>query len=139
MSPNSLVWKRFWVIHLKFYRNCTFPQNLRTRKSGEITVFYAAEIFMKIQEHYLRDLILKKEVIEKMHEQQKTVPDKNKKTHHSRYIGRTYIAVSPKIIFFRVNLKTENSIYQNQQFQSNLQHKTSQITQKRFDIGNTKI
>ena len=69
MSPNSLVWKRFRVIHLKFYRNCTFPQNLRTRKSGGITVFYAAEIFMKIQEHYLRDLILKKEVIEKMHEQ----------------------------------------------------------------------
>ena len=46
MSPNSLVWKRFRVIHLKFYRNCTFPQNLRTRKSGEITVFYAAEIII---------------------------------------------------------------------------------------------
>ena len=39
ISPDFLVWK--------FCGNCAFPQNFRTRKSGEITVFFAVVEYSK--------------------------------------------------------------------------------------------
>ena len=36
----------FRLNRLKFYGNCTFPQNLRTTKLGTSTVFYAVKIIL---------------------------------------------------------------------------------------------
>ena len=37
------------MIRQKLCRNCAFPQNFHTRKLGEITVFYAANVRKKIE------------------------------------------------------------------------------------------
>ena len=44
----EILWKRtvfaeFWANHPKLRGNCAFPQNLHTRKLGEITVFCAGQ------------------------------------------------------------------------------------------------
>ena len=54
--PNFLVWKfcgkavsvEFWVIRPKLCANSAFPQNLRSRKLGETSVFHAmrCELFL---------------------------------------------------------------------------------------------
>ena len=42
ISPNFLVWTFCGkAISPKLCGNCVFPQNFHTRKSGEITAFYA--------------------------------------------------------------------------------------------------
>ena len=45
----EILWKdtvsaEFWAIHPKLCGNSAFPQNSHTRKLGEITVFYAANL-----------------------------------------------------------------------------------------------
>ena len=54
ISPDFLVWK--------LCRNCAFPQNLHTRKSGEITVFFAVdtEAYSETNERSKMELFAKK-------------------------------------------------------------------------------
>ena len=44
ISPNFLVWKFCGKAQIPHScGNCAFPQNFHTRKSGEITVFFAMD------------------------------------------------------------------------------------------------
>ena len=51
ISPDFLVWKfcgkaQFPHSFGRFAGNCAIPQNFHTRKSGEITVFFAAIVII---------------------------------------------------------------------------------------------
>ena len=55
ISPNFLVWKRsekahFWANRPKLCGNCEFPQNIHTKKLGEIRLFDAMNV---LQYHHV--------------------------------------------------------------------------------------
>ena len=60
ISPDFLVWKFCG----KFVPFCAFPQNFHTRKSGEITAFFAVFVFLLNIVQFIGDNHI---VIKKMH------------------------------------------------------------------------